>query len=171
MLRGEPQLQALSAAELIELCISAQANDEDGERYAVELESRLGLNLSGGEIIDGINCITREFDEIYRYSGDQFYSYEKPGKMNRAQAEKQAEEERAVDELLAELDARKAAAEAKRIDEEWQKREQVRIEKAQRSRDYAAAVKRICKIEYYKDRFRALTTPMCTQVFLDSGIP
>lgn len=52
----------------------------------------------------------------------------------------------------------------------WQDR-QKRIAQQIRERALQEAIASVCLAEYRKGRFRALTTPTCKKVFLDSGLP
>lgn len=44
-------------------------------------------------------------------------------------------------------------------------------EQEDRERQYQAAVIAACRDEYAQDRFRALTTPICADVFRELGLP
>ncbi|WP_353329197.1 hypothetical protein [Phaeobacter sp. NW0010-22] len=43
--------------------------------------------------------------------------------------------------------------------------------KASRRRDYLLALIEVCNQEYGQDRFRALTTPACGEIFSQNGLP
>lgn len=142
---AQSDVKSLSHQELIQACLNALSANDPAERYAEELVGRSGFNLRVGNQLKGENCLKRVYGVPFEFKNNRFAS---PVLLEQMMLE---EEERRKQRAV-----RKMRAQALR---------------REREENYLTAVIQICIEEYSRDRFRALTTPICGEVFKVQGLP
>lgn len=153
---AQDSLESMPHAELVERCIDAVDEEKDASQFAVELYSRERFHLGEENAAKGKRCLESVYGDSFVFTGRRFVSPERDARAKRVARElREANEKRAND-----LEAARRA----RVYE--LKKQQSAKESA-----YVAEVAKVCEEELARDRFRALTTPICGEIFKIRGLP
>lgn len=142
---AQSDLSAATPNELAKGCTEALENGQSAKPFVEELLNRADVPLGSTWGFEAVLCINKVTGEKYFYENRQFVT----------------------DSILKELEQkeRDAAQRAKSLQIERE------AQAEQRELAYIGAVVQACLKEYKDDRFRALTTPLCGEVFKAQGLP
>jgi hypothetical protein len=142
---AQSDLSTLTPNDLVTECKDALASGKETKAIVDEMLRRDEIPLGPTITYDALNCLKASTGKAYYYEDRQFK--DAAPKIAREKLEKEARDGLAAKEAL-----EKSLA-------------------AERTQAYLTAVVNTCEEEYHQDRFRALTTPICGEVFKARGLP
>tara|TARA_R110002012_G_scaffold242977_3_gene417495 strand:- start:222 stop:704 length:483 start_codon:yes stop_codon:yes gene_type:complete len=142
---AKDELKNIPHAELVANCIEVIDDGGDASLFAAELLSRERFHLGTENAAKGAQCLETVYGAPFVFAGWRFVSPELEARAKKEAQELRTAEQQKSSELAREVRAKEVA--------------------------YVAAVAEACEREYTKDRFRALTTPICGEIFRVRGLP
>ena len=149
-------LESMPHAELVASCLEAIEDGRDASQLAAELFSRERFHLGEENAAKGKQCLEAVYGDTFVFTGRRFVSPERDARAKKAARELREANEKRANDLET---ARRARA--------------YELEKQRSAKEaaYVAEVAEACEEELTKDRFRALTTPICGEIFKIRGLP
>jgi hypothetical protein len=142
--------------DLLISCKEALAAGNDAKPIVDEILRRDKMPLAATNVYEVLTCMQGVTGRTYRYDNQKFRDASR--EIEEEEASRLAETKRRSDE--------KQRAAAARVEKEVKE-----AAKRAREQEYLSAVVDTCNEEYFDDRFRALTTPICGEVFKSLGLP
>lgn len=149
---AQTELSAAIPNDLAKGCKEALENGQNARPFVNELLRRVEVPLGSTWGLEALLCINEVTGRKHRYVDRQFIDDDIIKEREQVAKDREQQQRDAAQRARALQIERESQAE---------KREQA----------YIFAVVQACQQEYDKDRFRALTTPICGEVFKARGLP
>lgn len=138
---AEESYDDLRLGELIDRCLVALGGNGDAVPFADELRARRNFNLGSANQQKGLQCLETVYSEQFSYEDRRFVS-----KTQVLALQKMVKDQKAREDALA-------------------------LRRNLRRQAVLQALVEVCFEEYSRDRFRALTSQQCQEVFFETGLP
>ncbi|MGR3813386.1 MAG: hypothetical protein ACU0AU_04790 [Cognatishimia activa] len=138
---AEESYDDLRLGDLIDRCLVALEGNGNAVPFAEELRTRRNFNLGPTNQQRGLQCLETVYSERFSYEDRRFVS-----KTQVLALQKMVEDQKAREDALA-------------------------LRRSLRRQAVLQALVEVCFEEYSRDRFRALTSQQCQEVFFETGLP